>query len=504
MYHRVGTKSLETLGHNICIVVISSVARKQKLMFKTRSKESSIFSSRKRKRRRRFNALWAIASIGLSLLVLELTIRIFMDLSGQRAKIARANLKPDVAKAYRLKFVNEELEPYKTINNKGSLIAKRSLSVGYQLVGEQNSEYWQIEPQGFRDRDSVPLAKPKDEVRIFVLGGSTAFGYGNRDNTATIGEQLEARLQQRLQQQKQAPQFYKPDVLPLDEDERKQVAIKPAKIKSGRYRVINAGVPGYASGNELAQLALQILKFKPDLVIVLDGYADLMLSSREKAVQIPQLEAYLEDAPTHFRAYISQSIAPLESKSYIAKFVQNRWLDPEKSAKKTNFILNERMQNLAQHLPVDETELQKRVERYEQNHKQILSLCAGAQIPLIVASQPEITGRDPSQLTEAEGAIATELGRQYIQKVKNSYPRFVEANQRLARAFPRNIKAVNLYRLNDKYPSPSFIDAVHLNEAANQKIAEQLYYAIASFSKMQIVPQEPPKPKPVPNFYPSL
>ncbi|GAB4544312.1 MAG: hypothetical protein Tsb0014_38300 [Pleurocapsa sp.] len=473
-------------------------------MFKTRSRENFIFGNRQRKRRRRFMGVWAIASVVLSLLVLELLIRIFMDLSGQKTELAQANIEPDIASAYTLKFVNESLEPYKTFENKGTLIAKRSLAVGYQLVGQQNSEYWQIEAQGFRDRDTVPLAKPKDEVRIFLLGGSTAFGYGNFSNNDTISEQLEVRLQQRIQQQKTSPQFYKPDVLPLDEEERKKALAKPSKIKPGQYRVINGAVPGYASGNEMAQFALQVLKFKPDVVIILDGYADLMLPSQDKAVQIPQLEAYLNDAPSYFRAYISQLVEPLESKSYLAKAVQNRWLNPENSQQKVDFLLKERLTNLAQHLPTDEAELQKRVERYLQHHQQILSLCAGSHIPLIVATQPEITGRNPSKLTPTEGEIATTLGRQYIKKVKETYPSFVEANQKLAQSFPHNMKALNLYNLSDKYPSPSFIDAVHLNETANEQVAEQLYYAIATFPKMQIAPKNPSKPKPQANFYRSF
>jgi hypothetical protein len=47
--------------------------------------------------------------------------------------------------------------------------------------------------------------------------------------------------------------------------------------------------------------------------------------------------------------------------------------------------------------------------------------------------------------------------------------------------------------LTDKYPSPSFLDPIHLNELANEKAAEQLYYGIASMPKMQEKPQ-PAKP----------
>ena len=78
----------------------------------------------------------------------------------------------------------------------------------------------------------------------------------------------------------------------------------------------------------------------------------------------------------------------------------------------------------------------------------------------------------------------------FLKKVRESYPYITQAVSRLAKAYPQNIKAVDLYRLTDKYPSPSFIDPIHLNEAANEKVAEQLYYAISSFSKMQVIPKQ--------------
>ena len=69
---------------------------------------------------------------------------------------------------------------------------------------------------------------------------------------------MEARLQKRLQQQRQTPQFYKPDILPVDPELRAEALKKTSKLKQANYRVINAAVPGYASGNQLAQLALQV------------------------------------------------------------------------------------------------------------------------------------------------------------------------------------------------------------------------------------------------------
>ena len=462
-------------------------------MFKSRSRERRIFTSRKRKRPRS-SIFSAIATIALVFLVLELLTRIFVDLSGNRDQFAQANTESDIAQAYRLKFVNDAQDQD---SDRANLKAKPALSVGYQLLGNQKSKHWQINSQGFRDRDTIAQAKPKDEVRIFLLGGSTAFGYGSPDNNATISEYLEQRLEQRLQQQKASPKLYKPDLLPFDKVEKQKYLAKPSKIKPGNYQVVNASVPGYASGNELAQLALQILKYKPDLIVILDGYEDLMLKSEVEAVQAPQTELDKNSQPNSFAGYISKFIEPIENKSYLAKIAQNRWLKNMSASQKTDFILNENSANLVQYLPQGKDELQKRVDRYIDHQKQILSLSAAARIPLVVAIQPEITGRNPSQLTETEGKIATELGRSYIKQVKNSYPVLIEATKQLAKAFPKNMKAVDLYQLTEKYPSPSFIDPIHLNEAANQKVAEQLYYAISSLPKMQVTPAQSPPPKPV-------
>ena len=464
-------------------------------MFKSRPRERLIFASRKPKRRNRFSWLWLIVSVSLFLLVTELLTRIFIDISGKREEFAQTVAESEIISAYQLNFVNEELPINENLDKAESLIAKHSLSVGYQLVGGQKSNYWQINEQGFRDRDPVSLAKPADEVRIFLLGGSTAFGYGNSSNEATISEFLEARLEQRLAQQKSSPNLYQPNVLPYDENNKKQALAKPAQLKSGKYRVINAGVPGYTSGNELAQLALSILQYKPDLIVILDGYPDLMLTSGEKATEIPQLDEFLDNEATDFRVYLSQLVQPLRDYSYLVRIIQDQVLVPKSSEDEATLLFNEKLDNLAQHLPEDEAELERRVDRYFQHHKQIVSLCAGARIPLIIATQPEFTGRDATKLSEQEGAIATQLGRDYLRKVKDTYPQFIAASQKLGKAFPHNVKAISLYHLTDKYPTPSFIDAVHLTDEANKIAAEQLYYAISSLPKMQEVPRNPP-PKP--------
>lgn len=458
-------------------------------MFKSKAKHRPMFTPR-RKAKRRFSLLGAIATVGLLLLSLELLTRIFIDLAGDQSKLAQAEGTSNPMESYKLDFKAPERDNQAKTKASEFLLAKSSMSGGYNLVENQQHKFWEINEQGFRDRDQVPLVKPKNEIRIFLLGNSTAFGYGSSSNSKTISDQLETRLQKRLQQQQASPQIYQSALPPTDKAELQKYLTKPPKIKSGNYRIINAAVPGYASGNELAQIALQVLKYQPDLIVMLDGYQDLMLPSDRKATPIPASQVAPEEELDSVGAYLDKIIEPVLKESYVAKVTSKYWdkSQPEEDVQ-ADFLLDEQTANLNKHLPQNPPELEKRIARYLENQKQILNLSSAANVPILLAIQPEITGRNPSKLTAKEGQIITDLGRTYIEKVRADYPTLTKASFKLAKSYPNNLKVLNLYNLTDKYPSPSFIDPIHLNEGANEKLAEQLYYGIASMPRMQLPPQ---------------
>ncbi len=91
---------------------------------------------------------------------------------------------------------------------------------------------------------SGPLAleKPADTRRIFMLGGSVVF-YGHTNET-TIAGYLEAKLND-------------------------QGGMKT--------QVVNAGVTGYISDQELVLLTTKVVDFTPDHVIVFDGFNDFLM-----------------------------------------------------------------------------------------------------------------------------------------------------------------------------------------------------------------------------------
>lgn len=443
---------------------------------------NSYYSKPKRQRKRIL--LWLILSVPIAIVLLELLTRAYVGMAGKGGEMVK--LSPMI-NAYSLKFLTKAEKPIDGISENGGLVAKRSSHVGYQLMG-QKSQFVQINEQGFRDADALPLAKPKDEIRIFILGGSAAFGQWNQKNEATIASKLETRLQQRVSQQKQSPAKYRPDVFPFFKPSREKLMGMPAKIKEGQYRVINAAVPGYVSGNQLAQLALQILPYQPDLIVVLDGYGDLMLPSSATQQEIPNIDSLLANSSRNIQTSVSQSLEEFTKSSYLINTIDSLFSKSEPSIEQKTLVVNSDNKSLAQSLPQDEAELSRRVARYQKNHQQLVQLSARAGIPVILALQPEITGLPADKLSPQEKEIQEQLGKDYLEKMPKDYTKFAQTSQQLAKAFPSNLKILNLYQ-DKSLPTATFSDAVHLSEAANTVIAEKLYQGIATSEKIQIIPQ---------------
>ena len=463
-------------------------------------------SYRKRKQHGRqiFSPFWisiSIISIPVLLILIELLTRLVVGFTNQSQVLATYDGLSPLERAYGLNFVSQNQAPIQGLSEGGNLQVQRSLGLSYQLIGSQQNQFLQINGQGFRDHEPVPLAKPKDELRVVLLGGSTAFGYWNQSNSETISTYLEALLQERIAEQKRSPENYQPDAWPIYWTELVKARILKPKLRQGNYRVINAAVPGYTSGNELAQLALEILPYQPDLIVIVNGYADLLSPSNERATDIPQIGNFIEDARGHFHTYLDQSFQRWFNGLYSVKALNYYLLKPEMSFAQKTLAIKSSSKPLEQHLPESEAELERRISRYRQNHQQIISLCAAAKIPVIIAIQPEITGRNVKKLSEAERAIVQELGKDYQQKVSSSYTQFGEAVKLLEQSFPHNVKVVNFHQLQEKLPVPAFSDAIHLTAAANSAIAGQLYETITQWQKLQIKPKEskvlrysPPKP----------
>ncbi len=421
------------------------------------------------------------------LIVLELLVRLFVGVTGYSDQLSAYSGESAIVNAYRLQFLSSEQVPFDGFSQEGRLLAQQQIGSGYELVGNNTTAFWEINEQGFRDNQPLPIEKPEGEIRIFLLGNSTPFGYWNESNQNTIAHKIEERINQRVAQQQSSPENYRPDIFPFFQPLREEALALPPKITEGKYRVINAAVPGYSSGNVLGQFALNILPYQPDAIVVLDGYTDLLLPSRHQATPVPQVDTFLTNAPKHFWVYLTKPIRKWFANTYLVKAVQYWILRPEPSVAQRTLTLRDDVNPLVSYLSEGGEELEQRIDRYFRHYVQLTRLCASFKVPLVVGVQPEITGR--KDLATSERAIVSDLGQGYVQRLQEGYTQLIAANQRLETIFPNNVKSLNLYQFYDDFSEVAFSDAIHLTEPANQKLAEQLYTTITNLPKVQIVPE---------------
>lgn len=445
---------------------------------------------RRQQRPRWFWPTLILLGVPLTLITLELLLRLVALMLGDSSAIRAYEGEPEQVTAYRLQFVSDRDQPLDGLRNHGQLQAQRSVLMGYRLLPNQRTEFWTINEQGFRADNALPIQKPQGEIRIFVLGGSTAFGSLSSSNATTLTHRLETRLNERIAAQTQNPERFRPEVLPYFKDEVDRALTRPPRLRDGTYRVINAAVPGYTSGNELAQLALHVLQYSPDLVIVLNGYPDLLLNSQLEATDIPMATEFLSNASAHLSHHLRQEVGEWVAGTYLVKGV-HYWFfrSPEPEAGTSLLAID--AASLSQQLPSDSAERDRRIDRYQSNLRQITRLMTATQKPVIIALQPEITGRgDTAHASEA--ALLSDLSPTYRQEITAGYASLDAKASALKQEFPNRLTTLNLYNLYADFPEQAFYSPVHLTDAGNTVLADRLYDAVVPWFFVQ--PRNNPQP----------
>lgn len=106
---------------------------------------------------------------------------------------------------------------------------------------------------GFRDPRDITLEKPDDELRIFLMGGSTAYGLGS------VGEAAPAM------------NYYS---LPFHETlghMLEMILNSSVTVPGKKIRVYNTAVWGHAYQHHLMRYVAKLRRYDPDLIISLDG-----------------------------------------------------------------------------------------------------------------------------------------------------------------------------------------------------------------------------------------
>lgn len=118
------------------------------------------------------------------------------------------------------------------------------------FIGHMARPTFGVEPHinmlGFRDERQTYLTKPDRTVRIFITGGSTAWGSGVSSQKKTISYVLEQILNERM-----------------------------SPVTSYRYEVINTAFPAWATTQEKLLIEQRLVDMHPDAVIMLSGNNDV-------------------------------------------------------------------------------------------------------------------------------------------------------------------------------------------------------------------------------------
>jgi len=119
------------------------------------------------------------------------------------------------------------------------------------LEPNQHMQTVNINNNGFRGSE-IQKEKPDDTYRIIMVGGSTVFGYKILSDQYTAPAHLQEKFNQ----------------LNLER----------------RVEVINTGLSGYNSNDELNLIKKKIVEYEPDLVIIYDGTNDIFFPTNSKSV----------------------------------------------------------------------------------------------------------------------------------------------------------------------------------------------------------------------------
>lgn len=335
---------------------------------------------------------------------------------------------------------------------------------------------------GNPDRNLVK--KNKGVYRIFILGGSSVAGTYVRSPQSTISGQLENKL---------------------------NTYIRCNGINSiERVEVINAGVSGYNSAQELSYMVYYLKDYSPDMFIVFDGHNDFFYSfdfSGNKA-WMPGVNPYHVkqfvwlNKHLNLRESIGFVVNNLTEKSYFIKLLYIKLQERTKRSKVNN--LNNYRPVPANAYPIPgstECDIKNAIEKYHSNLASMIGFCLTHNVKLGVFLQPTLT-EEKKSLSEKEREIlvkARQTYRGYSQKNEDGVEekffdlkkRFFEESSEmftnLSRKYNGNILVRDLHNLFNDNRETCYGDACHYTDKGRDIITEAMLDAIIPlFQKLQV------------------
>jgi lysophospholipase L1-like esterase len=319
----------------------------------------------------------------------------------------------------------------------------------YKNLPNQRTQAFTINALGFRGGETQSIGGKKKE-RIIVVGGSCAFGTGVENNSETFHVMLEKNL-------------------------------------NNKYEVINAGVAGFLSGQELTYVVTELVDYHPDIIIAFNGWNDLFFTwyhdvwfgrqreSNEMGfncnVFLTRIEAQLvanyrsqvgifSSFKRFFNALVDKSVIVSGLREKIAGFKQQSY----------PFGLPEQRGGATKQR--DDDYFEKIVDTYTKNLKKMHDFCHSQGIQFLVVFQPEVGLK--SNINPEERNFLSEwscLFSNYENEFPNLYKLFIERSKKILAEKRVNFIDINTYPAFNNNDKTLFKDVVHPNKNGNEVIA---------------------------------
>jgi len=308
----------------------------------------------------------------------------------------------------------------------------------YRNLPSQHLAAININSRGLRNEEGAEL---DSRPRIVFLGGSAAFGQGAETDQDTIP------------------------------------AILQQSIKS--HRVLNAGVIGFQSGQELTYLVTQLIDYQPAIVVAYDGWNDVFDAAYGPARDSNDLGFNHNFYSLEHQLVLNYQtqVSPYESLSRLIGAASSKSLVLTRFAKAVS--THQRQEAITAQASTNQARLREKavlnsvVTTYVNNVRKmaVFSHASGARFILVL--QPEIGQRRDATEQEKQLLSAAKIGNiSYGDFFPSLYREFLaEAKQRLTRVGIEWIDT-NESPLYQESTTTLFLDPVHTNRRGNEIVAE--------------------------------
>lgn len=325
--------------------------------------------------------------------------------------------------------------------------------------------------QGFRRDSDVSVEKPPNTVRIFLVGGSAAYG--------DSGGYPEIEPRRYFLYNNQLIDYFL---------EQKLNSAFPSK----HWEVVNAATMEYRLHQELALIESALLRYHPDYVILMDGYNDVRgLSSAGRTydayASTPHLEEFnLLANPTSVRSLLFFSATWLKAESDLFRTLADHLNQrSSKVARNTGLAARPGFADpvLLSELTSEEQarfhNAETQVDEYTHVARQIYRILDLDGIRAVFLMQPvTILSRKP--LTESEQRVRSHTLKMYgpllAYTYEQLYPRI--ASQMRTAAQNDGFTFVDLTSVFDTTSEQTFSDYCHLTPEGNKLIAERVFESL--------------------------